>query len=75
MFAYKIIASPGQAMAARDARRLFPAWLRSARDWIGRALHNHATRRHLTEMDDHELADLGISRAQAQFEASRWMWD
>jgi uncharacterized protein YjiS (DUF1127 family) len=75
MFAYKVIASLGQPMAARHARRQSPLRLRSLGDWIGRALHNHTTRRYLAEMDERTLADLGISRAQATFEASRWMWN
>lgn len=35
-----------------------------------------STRRMLAEADDHTLADLGISRAQARFEAARrpWHW-
>lgn len=32
------------------------------------------SRRYLVEMDDHMLHDLGISRAQANFEASRAPW-
>ena len=33
------------------------------------------TRQKLLDMDDRMLADLGISRAQAQFELSRSAWD
>jgi uncharacterized protein YjiS (DUF1127 family) len=33
-----------------------------------------STRQSLAEMDDRMLADLGISRAQAQFELSRSAW-
>lgn len=33
------------------------------------------TRRQLAEMDDHMLADLGISRAEAYEEARRAPWD
>lgn len=38
-------------------------------------LHLWATRRQLGEADDRTLADLGISRAQARFEAGRAPWD
>jgi uncharacterized protein YjiS (DUF1127 family) len=38
---------------------------------VARAL---STRQNLAEMDDRMLADLGISRAQAQFELSRSAW-
>lgn len=34
-----------------------------------------ATRRRLAGADDRTLADLGISRAQARFEATRRIWD
>jgi len=33
-----------------------------------------STRQGLSDMDDRMLKDLGISRAQAQFEASRPVW-
>ncbi len=42
---------------------------------MARAIHRAAVSRHqLREMDDRMLQDLGISRAQAQFEASRLPW-
>ncbi len=31
-----------------------------------------ASRRNLAYMDDRMLSDIGVSRSQAQFEASRW---
>jgi uncharacterized protein YjiS (DUF1127 family) len=42
---------------------------------IDRAVVHWASRRRLADLDDHMLKDLGISRAQAQFEASRPVWD
>ncbi len=56
-------------------RMLTPlAWIGSglARVWDGidAAMETAATRRRLEEMDDRMLQDLGISRAQADFEAS-----
>ena len=39
-----------------------------------RALHVLATRPDVSKLDDRMLADLGISRAQAEFEASRSPW-
>jgi uncharacterized protein YjiS (DUF1127 family) len=39
-----------------------------------RALRVMATRPDASRLDDRMLADLGISRAQAQFEASRAPW-
>lgn len=41
---------------------------------IGRMVRVAMSRRYLAEMDDHMLHDLGISRAQACFEASRPIW-
>jgi uncharacterized protein YjiS (DUF1127 family) len=72
MLANRVIASWRELPVERPrtAQRL-----RHLGEWLGRALHNHATRRYLAEMDDRMLADVGISRAQAQTEASRWMWD
>jgi uncharacterized protein YjiS (DUF1127 family) len=52
------------------ADRLSSAWR-----WIAVALDAATTRQHLAELSDHELADIGISRAQAQFEAQRPAWD
>ena len=34
-----------------------------------------STRRYLREMDDRMLKDIGISRSQANFEATRSVWD
>ena len=34
-----------------------------------------ATRRQLAALDDRALSDVGISRAQAQFEAERPVWE
>jgi uncharacterized protein YjiS (DUF1127 family) len=45
-----------------------------ARALLGRAWHNFTTRRDLAGLDDRMLKDLGISRAQAQFEANRPIW-
>ena len=39
-----------------------------------RALRVMATRPNAAKLDDRMLADLGISRAQAEFEASRAPW-
>jgi uncharacterized protein YjiS (DUF1127 family) len=33
------------------------------------------TRRLLSQMDEHMLRDIGISRTQARAEAARWPWD
>jgi uncharacterized protein YjiS (DUF1127 family) len=40
------------------------------RIWIARNNERHE----LGELTDHELADIGVSRAQALFEARKWFW-
>ena len=44
------------------------------RERLARAWRNFTTRRDLAAMDDRMLQDLGISRAQAHFEANRPIW-
>jgi uncharacterized protein YjiS (DUF1127 family) len=46
----------------------------TVREHLARAWRNFTTRRDLAEMDDRMLKDLGISRAQAHFEANRSIW-
>lgn len=41
---------------------------------VGHMFSVAMSRRYLVEMDDHMLHDLGISRAQANFEAARAPW-
>lgn len=56
----------------------FPIARRSARAGIGHVLaavwRVVSTRQGLAELDDRMLKDLGVSRAQAQFEISRPVW-
>jgi uncharacterized protein YjiS (DUF1127 family) len=56
----------------RQNLRRFLAHLWTA---AARAAETVNSRRRLAEVDDRTLADLGISRAQAQYEASRPVWD
>lgn len=44
------------------------------RGFFARAWRNYITRRQLAELDDRMLQDLGISRAQALFEADKPLW-
>ena len=75
VFADKVIVLPRSLVGSGHPHRRIANSVRGFGHWLGRALRNHTTRRYLTEMDSRTLADLGISRAQAEFEASRWMWD
>lgn len=52
-----------------------PTLMQRVRKVMKLAWRKHRTRRMLTQMDDRMLSDLGISRAQASFEASRSMFD
>jgi uncharacterized protein YjiS (DUF1127 family) len=44
-------------------------------DWLRRVLQAVESRRHLAEMDQRMLSDIGISRAEAVREATRAPWD
>ena len=60
------------------ARDVAPARTAERRGWwvrLREAWRAASSRRQLAELDDRALADLGISRAQARFEASRAPWD
>jgi uncharacterized protein YjiS (DUF1127 family) len=56
----------------------FPAFTRSTGQGFGKLARAVwrvvSTRRALADLDDRMLQDLGISRAQAQFEASKSIW-
>jgi uncharacterized protein YjiS (DUF1127 family) len=56
-------------MACRERRSA--GWLA----WLATAMRAIETRRHLSEMDDRMLKDIGISRVDALQEASRAPWD
>ena len=49
--------------------------LTQLRHRLGRAWQEASTRRVLGQLDDRALSDIGISRAQAQFDAERPVWD
>ena len=67
---------PHGLSASRDGlvpqpRRRVAAWL----DWLSRCMTAIETRHHLAGMDDRMLKDIGITRAEAEREASRRPWD
>ncbi len=49
------------------------AWRRFRRAYVV-ALREEVSRRNLGRLDDHMLADIGVSHAQAKFEADRKPW-
>jgi uncharacterized protein YjiS (DUF1127 family) len=56
---------------ARPIRGARQGWLA----WLARMLHAIETRRHLAEMDDRMLKDIGITRLDAYEEIRRAPWD
>jgi uncharacterized protein YjiS (DUF1127 family) len=75
MFANNVVV--GFRNGARPNRGVRPhaGTVQGAWRWLKRTADVIASRRHLAEIDDRTLQDLGISRAQARFEASRPVWD
>ena len=59
--------APGRIAAPAQKSRILPS--------LAAMWRVVTTRRMLAEMDDRMLADIGISRAQAAFEADRLPWD
>jgi uncharacterized protein YjiS (DUF1127 family) len=74
MFVFRAIVPPAPA-ASGGSGPWFNTPLKDLHSWVRQSLRHRRTRRYLTDVDDCILADLGVSRAQAEFEASRWWWD
>ena len=55
------------ALSLPRPRRFWPS--------LSRALVVHRSRRGLAALDDHMLQDIGLTRAEAETEASRPAWD
>ncbi len=64
---------PALTAPSEIAARVFPL-LRRAGQEVGIAWRVLSTKRELLEMDDRMLRDIGISRSQASYEATRWFW-
>ena len=41
---------------------------------VSRWIDFHSQREQLAELEDHQLADLGLSRAQVRKECAKWPW-
>ena len=63
------LSSAAQGMSAARAKR--GGWLA----WLARCLRTIETRRHLAEMDDRMLKDIGVTRLDALTESHRAPWD
>ena len=63
-----------------EARRLSPPRARATENvmrpimMVSRWLDLHSQREQLAELEDHQLADLGLSRAQVRKERAKWPW-
>ena len=64
---------PAFTAPSEIAARVRPL-LRRVGQEVGVAWRVLSTKRELLEMDDHMLKDIGISRSQASYEATRWFW-
>jgi uncharacterized protein YjiS (DUF1127 family) len=62
------MAAPTSWLDRWSRRRADPT--ETLRLWIRRS----RSRRSLAELNDHDLADIGLSRAQAHFESERPFW-
>ena len=74
MFAENVIALRRSSPGRRSWMDRAVAAAGAMRHTFAEAVRVAATRRYLTGMDDRMLSDIGISRAQAQFEAGRPVW-
>ncbi len=64
---------PAFAAPSEIAARVFPL-LRRAGHGVGVVWRVLRTQRELLEMDERMLRDIGVSRTQANYEATRWFW-
>ncbi len=63
------------AMFSDSVSRFVPTLPRARRRSLAQMIDLHRQRRALARLDDDALQDIGITRAQAQAEASRPIWD
>ena len=52
----------------------WPAWWGRVTAIVGLWISRSGSRRRLAELDDHELADVGVSRGQARSESEKPFW-
>jgi uncharacterized protein YjiS (DUF1127 family) len=52
----------------------WPQWIYSIRRRCRHMLERRRQRHALLQLDDHLLADIGVSREQALREAGKWFW-
>jgi uncharacterized protein YjiS (DUF1127 family) len=59
---------------ARHARRGIRGWFAASGATLTLWRKKSRERRELGELDDQQLADIGITRVDAQREAQKWFW-
>ena len=53
----------------------WPDWFADLSPGVSRLWHKRRERQRLAELDDHLLADIGVSREQAEQESRKWFWE
>ena len=67
-------ATPNWTTAADQGHRP-RTWRRPAvLAWLQEARRRRLSRIYLWQLDDHTLKDIGITRAEAEWEANKWFW-
>jgi uncharacterized protein YjiS (DUF1127 family) len=61
--------------ASHETEWPWPDWFRDLAPAIARMWQKRSERQRLLMLDQHLLNDIGITRAQAEKEAGKWMWD
>jgi uncharacterized protein YjiS (DUF1127 family) len=64
---------PASTAPSEIASRIRPLLRRAGHGAVA-AWRVLSTRRELLEMDERMLKDIGVSRTQATYEATRWLW-
>ena len=59
---------------AQPADKPATGWLDEASNLLARWLHASRSRQMLDELDDHLLRDIGLTRAEARRESSKFFW-
>lgn len=62
------------AIAAPLPQRTWPEWPRIVWRWFCQALERRRQRHALLDLDDRQLADIGVSREQALRESNKLFW-
>ena len=67
------IETPRRSSPRANAHRIMENLVRSMAS-VARWIEFHRQREQLAELEDHQLADLGLSPAQVRKECAKWPW-